>query len=66
MRMCVKFIEWRDAFVKGVNAGTALFVPPLIATPNLPLNFIVSAFNIFLKYKRLSEVQKLSLATSSL
>jgi hypothetical protein len=64
--MRMEFVEWCDAFVESVDASSALFVPPLIAAPNLSLDFVVGAFDVFLKDEWLAKIKQLSLSTRGL
>lgn len=66
MRMCVEFVERRDAVVDGEDASSALLVPPLVASPDLLLEGVVVALHVLLEHERLSEVQQLSLAAGRL
>lgn len=62
----MKSVERRDAVIDGEDAGAALFVPPLIASPDLLLDSIVVPLDILLEDKRLTQIEQLSLATSCL
>lgn len=62
----MKSVKRRDAVIDGEDAGAALLVPPLIATPDLLLDSIVVPLDILLEDERLTQIEQLSLATSCL
>lgn len=66
MLMRMKLVQRRDEIIDGVNACPTFLVPPLIASPDFLLDFIVRSFHILLKHKRLAQEQELSLPTSRL
>lgn len=66
VRMCVEFVERRDAIIECVDACAALFVPPLIAAPNLPLDLFRVAFDVFFENEGLAEVEELGLSAGGL
>lgn len=66
MRVSVKFVDRRYSIVDCENACSALFVPPLIAPPNLLLHHIKIVFHVLLEDKWLTEIQQLGLAAGGL
>lgn len=54
MRVSVVFVQRLDNVVEGWNARSALFIPPLVAAPDLFLWRIVVPFNKLLEHERLA------------
>lgn len=61
MGVRVKLVERSDVVVDGVDASPAFLVPPLVASPDFLLHFIVRSLDVLLKDKRLTEIQQLGL-----
>jgi hypothetical protein len=66
MRMSVEFIQRCDPIVGRVDTCTTFLIPPLVAAPDFTFNRVVVSLDVFLKDKRLTQVEELSLASSGL
>lgn len=57
MKMRMELVERGYPIFDGVNSSSTLFVPPLIATPDLLLHLVVVTFHVFFKHEGLAEVE---------
>lgn len=62
----MELIERRDEIIDSGNSSTTFLIPPLIASPDFLLDFVVGSFHILFEYKWLTEIQKLSFSSSRL
>lgn len=62
----MELVQRRDAIVDRVDTSAALFVPPLVASPDLSLQVVVVSLDVLLEHERLSKVQQLSLSAGCL
>lgn len=62
----MKLVERSDAVIDGEDTSAALFVPPLVASPDLLLDSVVVTLDILLEDERLTQIEQLSLAASCL
>lgn len=62
----MELVQRRDTVADRIHSCATLFVPPLVASPDLSLQAVVVALDVFLEHERLSKVQQLSLAACCL